>query len=458
MAGRFSVEWLERHRVRLGRPVARGEIVGIGHVLTEVDSLLGRLARPDEVARMGAQMPRGILLHGPAGSGKTLVARYIASSLGPGVPMWEVSADELSPGRVRGLFRHLDRVDGRSVVYLDEIDLVGMNRNWDNHSSPTRASLVALLAGLDGIGPGPARAVVIASTNRPPAALDRALVRAGRLGFHVEFGLPDRDERLGLLRLFLAGRPVAAGLELAPLATLSRGFTPAQLRQAVDDAAGLALAAGSPVIRAEDLARAVRRDGSVEPDADSPDPGRLERTSIHEAGHVAVAVVLRGAGWVTRVTADDRRGSTTVGREGLPDSSVPSDELLDRVTVSVAGMEAERLLLGAAGLASQRDLELATSYAHRLLQHGLVGEEGPLDVGALGHERGVAVPDRFAAATRPVLGAARALARTIVEANAASIRAFAGSLRDAGGHLVEAGLTNAIERARFVGPGEEAAA
>lgn len=453
MAGGFGAEWLERHRVRLGRPVARGDIVGIGHVLAEVDGLLGRLARPEEVARMGAELPRGVLLHGPAGTGKTLVARHIASCLGRGVPMWEVSADELSPARVRGLFRHLDATGGRSVLYLDEVDLVGMNRDWGAHSPPTRASLAALLAGLDGLSQGAPGTLVVAATNRHPAQLDPALVRAGRLGVHIAFGLPDQGERLELLRLFLRGRPVAAGLDLAPLAALGRGFTPARVRQAVDDATGLALAAGSPVVRAEDLARAIRRDGAVGPEGPGTDPGRLWRVCVHEAGHVAVAVAARGAGWVRRVTADDRRGETSLGDEGAPAEAVPADELLDRVAVAFGGAEAERALLGAASLGSGGDLEAATALAHGLLQHGLVGDLGPLALAALGRARGLAAPDRFALGALPVLGAARERARSVVDADGGAVRRFAERLRDAGGQLVEGALAEAIAEAGFAAGG-----
>ena len=460
MARAYRPEWLEEHRIRLPRPVERRSIVGIGHVLTEIDSILARLNNPELILRVGAELPRGILLHGEPGLGKTLIARYVASNLGPGVPMYELSADELTPPRVRGIFAHLGSLEHRSILYVDEIDIVGMHRGaWREHAPATRAILVALLAGLDGLRPtaGP---LLIASSNRSPAFLDPALMRPGRLGFHVRFGLPDQGEREALLRLFLDLRPVAADLNLSALAALARGYSPAALRQAVDDATGLALAAGHGTIDQANLVSALRRDGEIQPADVRPDRAGLEREAIHEAGHVAVATALRGVTWVRRVRITDEGGDTALGDETRPSGTVPADELRDTLVVAFGGMEAEVALLGSASLGAVGDITRATEIAHRMGQGGLVGGLAPVWLEALGQHAGVSVPDLHAGAVPSLLTEMRQHAATIVQANGEPIRRFAAALIAAQGYLVERELDDAIREAgfRLVGRPEDALA
>jgi cell division protease FtsH len=448
MARRFSTDWLEDHRVHFSEPIGKDAIVGIGHVLTEVDSVLGRLQHPELVIAMGGELPRGILLYGQPGLGKTLVARYMASNLGPDVPMYELSADELTPPKVRGLFRHLASDGARSVVYLDEIDVVAMNRGWDSHAPSTRAILVALLAALDGLRPtaGP---VLIASSNRSPHYLDPALMRQGRIGFHVQFPIPDKDDRVALLKLFLKPRPVATDIDLPQLAALSRGMSPAGLRQAVDDATGLALADGRRVIEQVDLIKAVRRDGQIEGDEGHIDPTRLDRMAVHEAGHVAVAVALRGPTWVTRVQIGQFDGDTAVGEEGRPTGAIPADELWDAVTLAFGGIEAENVVLGSMSLGAASDLGKVTSLVHQMAQHGLMPGLAGLDLASLGIHPGATVPDMLAMPVPPTLAEARERAAQIVRTNAQAIRSFADALVAAGGSLVEEPLAQAIASAGF---------
>lgn len=451
MAPRFSTAWLEQHRVRLEGPIERHSIVGIGEVLTEVDSLLGRLRNPDAVRRMGADLPRGILLHGEPGLGKTLVARYLGSNLGPDVPLYELSADELGPSLVRDLFGHLGSLGARSALYVDELDLVAMHRDWSRHGSASRAILVALLAALDGLRPA-AGPIVIASSNRDPGLLDPALMRPGRIGFHIEFRWPDPAERAALLRLFLAGRPVAPEVELATLAALARGASPASLRQAVDDASGLALAAGRERISQADLVAAIRRNGAVRPGDGQPDDAALERAAVHEAGHVAVAVALRGPGWVHRVRASAGEGDTALGEEGRPIGSIPADELADQLVVAFGGLEAETAVYGHASLGAAGDLNRATALAHRMAQGGLVPTVSAVDLDGFGPYPGTTVPDLLASAVPPLLAERRERAAALVRANLEPIRAFAAALVAADGQLVEEALEAAIAAAGLTAP------
>lgn len=450
MARRFTSEWLDDHRVQLTTPVGRDAIIGIGHVMTEIDSVLGRLQHPEAVIAMGGELPRGILLHGEPGLGKTLVARYMAGSLGADVPMYEISADELTPLRVRGLFRHLSQSGHRSVVYLDEIDLVGMNRGWEQHGPTTRAVLVSLLAGLDGLQPtaGP---ILIASSNRPPHHLDPALVRHGRLGYRVRFTMPDQDDRQALLVLFLAKRPTAGDLAVKDLAALAFGYTPASLKQAVDDATGLALADGRHAIAHADLVTAIRRDGRVTAEDAEPNPDQLRRTAVHEAGHVGVAVVLRGPDYVRRVRVAAGEGDTAVGDEELSDHALATDELFDRIAIGMAGIEAEGVVLGGASLGGHDDLRRATRLLHEMAQSGLIVGAPTVDLDSLGGHAGPVLKDAIGLLVPPQIADARGRAAAIVRENATAIEAFATRLLEADGYLVEEPLREAIAAVGFAG-------
>ena len=330
----FEVGWLEAHRLHLARPVARAEIVGIGHVMQALESLVGLLRDPARGAAMGARAPRGILLWGDPGVGKTLSARYLAGAVG-NLPMYEVAADELSPARVRGLFGHLAAAHARCILYLDEVDLIALNRSTELHSEGTRATLVALLAALDGLR-DTAGPILVASSNRSPYELDPALLRAGRIGYHVRFGLPSAAERRELLEVFLRGRPLEPDVDPAALAAYALRATPASLAQAVDDAAGGAIARGAARIGQADLVVAIARAGEIEPEeGEGGSEGARALAALHEAGHVAVAVALRGPAWVTRVRLDPRGGRSTVGSEDVPLEALPVSELRDRLAETI---------------------------------------------------------------------------------------------------------------------------
>lgn len=198
-----------------------------------------RLQHEEQGTLAGAASIRSILLQGPAGSGKTLTARWFAGQLGS-VPAYDLPVEQLTPERIRAAFAHL-ATSSRSVVFLAEIDAIGLDRREADRES--RRSLFALLEALDGLAPvsaglGP---VVIATTNRDRRELDRALIRPGRLGTHVVFGLPAATERAELFRRFAAPWIDGSPISWERLAAMSAQWSPADIRGAVDDALGLAL-------------------------------------------------------------------------------------------------------------------------------------------------------------------------------------------------------------------------
>jgi cell division protease FtsH len=447
MSARFTPDWLEGHRVDVST-LRRTDIVGIGHVLAEIDSLVARLRDPARAAAMGVEPPRGILLWGEPGLGKTLVARYVAASLGSGeVPFYEVSADELSPDRIRGAMRYLAERHPRSVLYIDECDTFGMARDYPGHDPETRLLLTATLAALDGLT-ATAGPVVIASSNRPPGHLDRALVRAGRLGFKVRFDAPDEDERIDLLALFTRSIPCEPGIDWRHAARLLRGKSPADLRQLIDDAAGLALAADRDEVAERDIVDAIRRDGQIEPE-DTLDVAALHRIAIHEAGHVAICVALRGARWVYSVRLGPLGGATAYGDETVPLAGRPDDETRDSLAVNFGGIAAEMAALSEGTSGGSSDVSSATQTALGRISAGLTDDPAPLDLDWLDKNVAASLKEALAGALVAPLAAARARAIAIVGANLEPIRRFAATL-EAAGELTGEALEDAIADAGFV--------
>lgn len=446
VTARFRPSWLEAHRVDVSL-LRRSDIVGIGHALGEIDALIARLRNPAKAAAMGVETPRGILLWGEPGLGKTLVARYLAASLGNEVPFYEVSADELTPDRIRGAMRYLAATHERSVIYLDEIDTIGMNRDYMGHDPETRLRLTALLAGLDGIV-ATAGPVVIASSNRPPGNLDRALVRSGRIGFKVRFDRPDEDERIELYALFTRKIPTDPSIDWRHAARLTRGQSPADLRQLIDDAGGMALADGRDHVTLDDVLAAIRRGGSIEPE-DAIDPETRARMAIHEAGHVATAVALRGRDYVIAVRLGSIGGATTTGDESADGRMQPDDEVRDGLAIAFGGVAAEIAILGEGTFGGRSDVSEATGLAMARVSSGLTGAPAPLELDHLGHNVAESLKEALAEAIAAPIADARTRAMAIVAANHEPIRRFAATL-EAAGEMTGDRLRVAIDDAAFV--------
>jgi len=427
MSARFSPKWLESHRVHLPT-IDADEIIGIGHVMKELASLLARLRQPEVARSLNLELPRGLLLWGEPGVGKTLVARYLATQLGTDIPFYELGSDELTPDRLRGGVRWLSERYPRSVLFIDEIDSWGLHRDAESHSPETRLVLAAALASLDGLVPS-SGLIVVASSNRSPRALDPALIRAGRLGFHIRFDLPDEPERAALLRLFIGARPSAGSIDFVRAARLSRGRTPADLRAMVDDGFGIALAADRQAIADVDLVDAIRRAGEVVPEDDDPDPGLRHRLAIHEAGHTAVAVALRGVSWVYSVAIRSADGKTSCGSEKIPRHWQSEDELLDMIVVVMGGIAAERLILeGGPSLGGTDDIERATTFALERIDAGLDESLPPMAFDQLGQRAPESLRRDQGRAVSRLLESARERATRIVSANLAGIEGFAAIL------------------------------
>jgi ATP-dependent Zn protease len=430
--------WLAARRVEI-TPTDPSSFVGIGHALTACQAILGRLRHPELAAAAGIETPRGVLLYGPPGTGKTLTARWLAGELGP-LAAYDLPIEDIDPPRLRAAFTHLAS-QPRSVVFLPEIDAVGLDRR--SSESDSRRVLFALLEALDGLRPvaaggGP---LVIATTNRSPSALDPALVRAGRLGLHVGFRLPNEAERLQLFRL-LAGprpgvgpRPIAAGIDWERCAALTERWTPADIRAALDDAFGLALLRDGPaaLISDDDLRIVIARARDIDPDDAAPSQADLERTAVHEAGHVAAARSLGLAVRSVRLALHGREGRTEVGD---PELVTTDAEVLDLVVVALAGSAAEAAVLGSSSHGSRDDVQHATRLLMQRMEAGTDGAVAPTSRSAWGEWVPRFVDEAMSRRVLELLDAARDQAEWIVSVERVGIETFTAVLRE---HQILAG-------------------
>lgn len=406
-------------------------VVGMGHALAELRSVVGRIARAaGGPAGPGAPVPRGLLIEGPAGCGKTHLAGHVAEmlrSLGVPAALYAFGADEFGAAwQLRRLVEHLSAAPGHAILVIDQVDLIARHRASDP-SREGRRMLSALLASLDGTASGPGLTLV-GLTSEGAGSLDPAVRRPGRMNLTITVGLPDAAEREALWRLYLGDVPTEGALDHAGLAAATPRASPAAIAEWVAAAAGIAYADGRrAAVTQADVDAAVGRDGQVR--AGRPRAPGTWRARVHEAGHVAVAVALRGPGSVASVRTGDGHHATRLGPESA-DGARGDALLLDHVCACLGGAEAEALLLGERSTGSAHDMARATDLALDRVGAAMDPALGP----ACLHLPEALVPEArkraLAARVDAVLAAAGARAAAIVARERGAIARLAERLGD----------------------------
>jgi cell division protease FtsH len=399
--GRGGAFGLGRSRARrydaAGPVVTFDQVVGVDEVKQELVEVVDFLRHPARYRRLGARIPKGVLLVGPPGTGKTLLARAVAGEAG--VPFFSLSASEfvemivgVGASRVRDLFAQAKK-EAPAIVFIDELDAVGRARGAGPQAGPgeREQTLNQLLVEMDGFEVG-LGVVVLAATNRPEV-LDQALLRPGRFDRHVVVPRPDRRGRLEILRLHSRGVPLAAEVSLADVAAGSAGLVGADLSNLVNEAALAAARRGTDLVEAEDFQAALEKVMLGAPRSVTLAPEERSRVAYHEAGHALLGLLVPEADPVHKVTIV-ARGQALGGTYQLPndDHHHFSDEYLNaRIVVALGGRAAEQIVFGSVSTGAQHDLRQATRLARRMVtawgmsdEIGLVSLDGLQEDGAEG--------------------------------------------------------------------------
>lgn len=407
------------------------DVAGQENAKREVSEPLEFLREPERYQRLGAEVPHGILLQGPPGTGKTLMARALAGEAG--VPFFHMSASEfiemfvgVGASRVRNLFDEAKK-NAPSIVFIDELDSVGRVRGTGigGGHDEREQTLNQILAEMDGFE-GHEAVVVLAATNRPDV-LDPALLRPGRFDRHVTLELPDLKGRQAILEVQCRKVPLAADVDLNKVAAATPGFSGADLKNLVNEAAMAAarenLSAVEPRHFEEMRDRIIM--GAVRTLAIHDE--ERHRLAVHESGHTAVAYFTPGADPLHKVTIIPR-GRSLGGTHQLPEierHTLSEEYLKARLSVILAGRAAEQVFLGSVSSGADEDIRMATQIARSMVgRWGMSDEVGPVDVREsdehpfLGRE--IAQPRQFSEET--AAAADRAVREYLVDAEAEAIR------------------------------------
>ena len=369
--------------------VTFAQVAGADEEKEELREIVEFLKHSDRFMKLGARIPKGVLLIGPPGTGKTLLAKAVAGEAG--VPFFSISGSDfvemfvgVGASRVRDLFEQAKR-NAPAIIFIDEIDAVGRQRGagLGGGHDEREQTLNQLLAEMDGFSANEG-VIVLAATNRPDI-LDRALLRPGRFDRQVTVNYPDVKGREEILKVHSKGKPLAPEVSLATLAKRTPYMTGADLENVMNEAAILAARKNAQTISMAELEEAITR-VQVGPEKKSRVITEKDKklVAFHEAGHAVLAYLLPGCDEVHEVSIIPRGGA------GGYTMTMPSEEkhyisgarLRDQIVELLGGHVAEKLVLGDVSTGSTSDLSRASELARSMVtEYGMSEEIGPVYLG-----------------------------------------------------------------------------
>lgn len=362
------------------------DVAGVKEAKHELDEVVDFLKNPKKFIDIGARIPKGILLMGAPGTGKTLLARAVAGEAG--VSFFSISGSEfvelfvgVGASRVRDMFK-VARASAPAIIFIDEIDAVGRVRGvgMGGGNDEREQTLNQILVEMDGFEPAEA-VIVMAATNRPDV-LDPALLRPGRFDRRVNVELPDRKDRLEILHVHAKNKPLEKDTRLETVAERTPGFSGADLHSLMNESAILAAREGHTTISQDDLVRSIEKVmlGPIR-QTHALSKKEKELTAYHEAGHAIVATILPYADPVHKVSIISR------GRAAGYTLKLPNEEkkmqskleFLDDIAVSLGGYVVEKTIFGDLTTGSSNDLQVASALARDMVtKYGMSDNVGPI--------------------------------------------------------------------------------
>jgi len=361
------------------------DVAGLEGVKADLQEIVEYLKSPEKFQRLGGRVPKGVLLNGSPGTGKTLLARAVAGEAG--VPFYSVSASEfiqmfvgVGASRVRDLFKNA-KDNAPAIIFIDEIDAVGRQRGagLGGGHDEREQTLNQILSEMDGFAQTDS-VIVVAATNRPDV-LDPALLRPGRFDRHITVNRPTHKGRMEIFKVHVRDVPLADDVDLRRLASGTVGLTGADIRNIVNEAALWAARNDKKKVDMEDfdyardkvLMGAKREEVLLEEEK--------RKTAYHEAGHTLMAWLLPGADPVHKVTIIPR-GRSLGATQMMPSEdrlSMAERQLRDHLVVLLGGRAAELLVYNETTVGAENDLERATMLARRMVTHwGMSERLGPV--------------------------------------------------------------------------------
>lgn len=381
-------------RTRLGNDeknkISFDDVAGAVEEKEELQEIVNFLKNPRKFTEIGARIPKGVLLVGPPGTGKTYLAKAVAGEAG--VQFLSISGSDfvelyvgVGASRVRDLFEQAKKV-APSIIFIDEIDAVGRHRGagMGGGHDEREQTLNQLLVEMDGFGNNEG-IIVMAATNRQDI-LDPALLRPGRFDRQIYVGLPDVREREAVLRIHSKSKPLDTSVNLAIVAKTTGGFSPADLENLMNESALLAVRRGRHVINMEDIEEAMIKviAGPAKKTRVISDKER-RLTAFHEAGHAIVMQSLEHHDSVHQISIIPRgmAGGMTISLPDEDKSFMSKGEMFERVVSLLGGRVAEKLVLDDISTGASNDIQRATEIARKMItRYGMSDKLGPIAFGS----------------------------------------------------------------------------
>ncbi|MCL4366229.1 ATP-dependent zinc metalloprotease FtsH [Patescibacteria group bacterium] len=362
------------------------DVAGAEEAKRELSEVVEFLKTPDKFKALGARIPKGVLMVGPAGTGKTLLSRAVAGEAG--VPFFSIAGSEfmemlvgVGAARVRDMFAQAKKASP-AIIFVDEIESIGRQRGMGitGGHDEREQTLNQILVEMDGFTPND-RVIVLAATNRPDL-LDAALVRPGRFDRRVVLSLPDLAEREAIIKLHMKGKPFTKEVSTEKLARRTVGFSGADLANMLNEAAILAARESKTAIDNKDLEEAATKEklGPQRKRMQSEHDRKL--AAYHEAGHAIVGHFLKNVDPVHRISIVSRgmSGGHTLFPPTEDRSNESKSRLVEQITAALGGQAAEDLIFKDISTGAASDIEVASNIARAMVTQYGMSSLGPLSV------------------------------------------------------------------------------